>query len=165
MTVPSASPVELVSADVSPNETIVCRELAASLSHTGLGLSDGLLSSGFGDVEAVSAIYPDPQRGPVLSDVVLSGSTPGPSMSSRDTCVPSVVAQVRQRSDPDSGGVGLHSNLRGLSDVSLALSTSTGVCVESTSVGALSGDFDAVSTVGHVAPTDGTSLTLVSKCF
>ena len=30
-------------------------------------------------------------------------------------------------SDPDSGGLGLHSNLRGLSDVSQALSASTGV--------------------------------------
>ena len=190
VTVSSAPPVELVSD----------REFAASLSHTGPGLSDGLQSVVFGDVDAVSAIYPDPQEGPVVSDVVLSGSTPDLCVSSRDTCVPPVVAQVRQRSDPgsggvemnmnttgpdvsdgsretrvspveaqlrqlsdpDSGGLGPHSNLRGVSDVSRALSTSTGVYDESTPSCALSGDFDAVSTIGHAAPTDDTSLTLVS---
>ena len=68
---------------------------------------------------------------------------------------------MRQRSDPDSGGLELHSNVRGLSDVSGALSTSTGVYDESIPVGALSGDLDAVPTVGHAAPTDDTSLTLV----
>ena len=42
----------------------------------------------------VSAIHSDLQRGPLVSDVVLSGSSRVLSVSSRDTCVPLVVAQV-----------------------------------------------------------------------
>ena len=98
VTVSSGPPVELVSTDVSQNETTVYRELAASFSHTGPRLSNGLLSVGFGDVDAVSDMYPD--------------HPPGLSVSSRDTCVPSVVA-LRQRLDHGRNGVGPHMNSTG----------------------------------------------------
>ena len=180
MTVSSAPPVELVSAGVSPHETTVYRELAESFSHTGPGLSDGLLSVGFGDVDAVSAMYPD--------------HPPGLSVSSRDTCVPSVVA-LRQRLDHGRGGVGPHMNTTGpdvsdgpretcvssvdsqsrqspglgsgglgphcntsdLPDDSRDFSASTGFFGVSTSVGTPNGDDDAVSAVD-------TNLSHAEKC-
>ena len=67
VTVPSVPPVELVTD----------REIATSLSHTGPGMSDHLQSVGSGDVDDVSAIYRDPKRSPVVTDVALPGSTPG----------------------------------------------------------------------------------------
>ena len=102
VTVSSVPPVELVSDRESPSVLLAHRS----------GLSDGLQSVVLGDVDAISAIYPDPQRGPVVSDVVLSGSTPDLSVSSRDTCVPPVIAQVKQRSDP-GGGVEMNMNTTG----------------------------------------------------
>ena len=69
---------------------------------------------------------PDPQRGPALSDVVLSGSPPGLSVSSRETCVSSVDSQWRQSPGLDSGGLGPHCNTSDFPDDSRDFSASTG---------------------------------------
>lgn len=101
-------------------------------------------SIGLGDVVTASDLFPAPLRGPAVSDIVLSESTPDLSVSVRETCVLSDAAQARQRSAPDSVESEMSSNLRGLRGIPRAPSTSTGV-------GTLSGVCDRV-----LLPPDGT---------